>query len=507
MKKNLYLTFLVPMIFLGIYNCGTQDSEHGDIANCRVESNRILVADKSNFKENIGGTFIVHNWEKKPGPVFEKKFDWEGIGPNFVRVFQKQEGYVLFYGTYSLDGVNKNNYPQGIAWSENGLKWKRHPTSLDKDGFNYQSMERVYFPNNPTGYDYLGIAIYRATEKLPFRVDFFKSENGIDWDKFNKAKKTWWYGPSDVIDFFYDYSRKKFYMYHKIWKVEGTKINGEKYDAYFPAFRPEIDKEKNSVRIKGWKELFTNKTDVDVILKCTGHGHEDGGGGTVTKDMRMMRVIALAESDDFLHWSNHHVILEPEFENRTAQYYSTPVLPYQCLHLCFPRYLQGDTGEMHIYFGISDLNKIESLSKQPVIKCGNNGNWDSGLISSSTPVEINNKLCMYYSARRTSHTASYKSKIVSAFGRAWLRKDGFVSYTGGTLITKPINMSGKELKLNAKGKIVAKLYDIDGKEIFSGIFTGDEISRTIIKIDSIINEQCYIKFDCSNGELFSFWFK
>ena len=466
-----------------------------------------LVADKSNFRENIGGEFIVHKWEKEGKPVFEKKYGWEGIGPNYVKVFKKGDGYLMFYGGYCLEGVNKNNYPTGIAWSDDGLNWKRQPNSLDKDGFDYQALDRAYFPNNPTGFDYLGIAIYRATKELPFRADFYKSENGLDWEKFKKDEKTWWFGPSDVIDFFYDYTRKKFYMYHKIWKVEGTKLDGEKYVGYFPSFRPEMDKEKETVRITAIKELFTNNENIDITLHCKGNGHQDGGGGTITKDMRMLRVIAIAESKDFLTWTNQHVLLEPEFDNLTAQFYSSPVLPVHGIHVCFPRYLQGDTGEMTVLFGMSDTKKLELASLEPVLACGPKGAWDSGLILGSEPIELDGKLCMYYTGRRTDHTISVTSTHISALGRAWLRIDGFVSFTGGRLVTKNMDVNGTKLIINAKGKVTAKLFDENGTEINSGAFSGNCINGIMMETAPQKGQTGYIEFDCHEGELFSFWFE
>ncbi|MCK5739396.1 hypothetical protein KAH55_09445 [bacterium] len=503
---SLPLRVVVLLVFIGFTGCINQDSKSKNAESENVMVIRKIVADKSNFTENIGGKFIVHQWEKEGLPVLEKQYDWEGIGPNYVKLFEKDDGYLMFIGGYCLDGINKNNYPTGIAWSDDGLKWKRHPKSLDKDGFDYQALDRAYFPGNPTGYDYLGLALYRATAEVPFRIDFYKSVNGIDWEKFKKNEKTWWFGPSDVIDFFYDYTRKKFYMYHKIWKVEGTKLDGKKYEGYFPGFRPEYDREKGTVRIRGPKELFTNRENVDFLLHCKDEGYEDGGGGTITKNMRMLRVIAIAESEDFLTWTNQKVILEPEFENDTAQFYSSPVLPYHGLHLCFPRYLQGDTGEMHALFGVSDTDKLELASKEPVLSCGSKGEWDSGLILGAAPIEINDKLCMYYAARRTDHTIAATSSQVSALGRAWLRKDGFVSFTGGTLITKEFDINGRELRINAKGRVTARLLNDKGEEIAVGYFSGDSIDEKILEIEVLKKGKYHLEFDCINGELFSYWF-
>ncbi len=114
---------------------------------------------------------------------------------------------------------------------------------------------------------------------------------------------------------------------------------------------------------------------------------------------------------------------------------------------------------------------------------------------------------MYYGGRPTSHKAKLNRKLISALGRAWLRMDGFVSYTGGILITKSFPVSGKKLQVNAKGDITAKVYDVNGTEISSGSFSGDAISETIVEIDTIKDEKCFIEFDCRDGELFSFWFE
>ena len=70
-----------------------------------------------------------------------------------------------------------------------------------------------------------------------------------------------------------------------------------------------------------------------------------------------------------------------------------------------------------------------------------------------------------------------------------------------------MSLSGKELQINAKGEIAAHLFAVNDDLMSSGSFKGDEISETIIYVDTFKNEKCYIKFDCSNGELFSFWVK
>ena len=221
----------------------------------------------------------------------------------------------------------------------------------------------------------------------------------------------------------------------------------------------------------------------------------------------MLRVIAIAESEDFINWTNQKVVLEPQFDNQTAQFYSSPVMPCHGLHICFPRYLQGDTGEMHVLFGLSDTQKLELASTEPVLSCGPKGNWDSGLILGAAPIEINNKLCMYYAGRRTDHTIAASSKNVSALGRAWLRKDGFVSFTGGTLVTKPLDAQGNELRMNARGDIAAKLLNAQNEVISTGSWSGDSIDAKLLDIHSIKNSPYQIEFDCTNGELFSYWLK
>lgn len=162
---------------------------------------------------------------------------------------------------------------------------------------------------------------------------------------------------------------------------------------------------------------------------------------------------------------------------------------------------------MHVLFGLSHPDEFDLISKEPVLSCGKAGAWDSGIILSSVPVEIDNKLCMYYSGRRTTHTASNTSEIVSALGRAWLRKDGFVSFTGGTLITKPFTPDGGRLRLNATGEVHAKLFDRAGEQIVSGRFAGDSTDEEVLRTNASKSDPYYLEFNCKNGELFSFWFE
>jgi hypothetical protein len=306
----------------------------------------------------------------------------------------------------------------------------------------------------------------------------------------------------------WDPHKEKYVSYHKIWRVKGTSVSGEEIVSYFATFTPK-NKGDGTIEITG-RELFPEIREVKYDLICKNKGKDDGGGGIVTDDVSMLRVIGRAQSSDFRNWTDHSIVLEPDDDDPIdVQYYGMPVYEYEGLYLAFPRYFEGISGRMDVRFAYS-RNGIDFVipDKKLVLECGEKGTWDGGMvIAAPNPISIGNRICMYYGAYDKDHTCQGQ-EYKAATGRAWLREDGFMSITGGKLTTKAIVLSGNTLFINAVGKIKIQVLGINGDVYGSREWQGDSTAEPVVQnLFDLNNEVIQLCFDLSEGELFSIWLK
>jgi len=92
------------------------------------------------------------------------------------------------------------------------------------------------------------------------------------------------------------------------------------------------------------------------------------------------------------------------------------------------------------------------------------------MVFASPEVIVGDELRLYYGAWRKEHSAG--SENDGAIGLATLRLDGFVSLKAtdrcGTIVTKPFNLQGRSLQVNAdadKGELRVEILDQTGKQI------------------------------------------
>lgn len=466
-----------------------------------TQTRQLLVDD--HVIENMGGAKrVIHSWKKEEHPALIKELDWEGIGPyamNRVALDAFDGKYKMWYSSYDSQS---NRYNTGYAESKNGLHWERRLEGIPEGEMGAVVLD----PGAPSGdCRYLSVGYRRPEGHLPGRATFYRSRDGFNWENF--AGSPWWQGPSDVIDLLWDSTRECFVSYHKLWRVTGKTLEGKSIQAYFATFLPKQDMDKHILRIEG-EELFPEIRSVSYELLNQPSGHDDGGGGAVSDDVAMLRVIGRAESKDFIHWTDHKVVFEPsEEEAMDVQYYGMPVVEYENVYLAFPRYHEGISGRIEVQFASSrDGVAFTMLDPRRVLACGEKGSWDGGMVFSTADIlEIEGKLCMYYGAMNGGHTVS-ELDLLAATGRAWLRKDGFASLTGGTVLTKLLQVEGHRLYINAEGNITIRLLNSSKCTIGSAMWEGDS-TKALVEWQSggIIEKLVYLEFDLSQGNLYSFW--
>ncbi|MBO9607343.1 MAG: hypothetical protein J7639_15380 [Paenibacillaceae bacterium] len=468
-----------------------------------LKQTKQLMLDAYLFDAMGEAAFVVHSWEKEDGPVFVKEQAWEGVGPyayNLVTFDSADSTYKMWYATYDPES---RRYPTGYAESSDGLAWKRRPEMIPAGPGRVVVDPRA----NKGDYRFFSIGYHGPEGELPGRAVFQRTKDGLDWQPFEG--NPWWQGPSDVIDVLWDSQRECFVSYHKLWRVTGTTVEGEAVKAYFAVFVQKKDEDNAILHLSG-DELFPDIHAVSYDLVNKSSGKDDGGGAIVTNDIAMLRVIGRAESKDFIHWTDHEVIVEPLTDDPIdVQYYGMPVVEYEGLYLAFPRYFEGISGRMDVRFAYSRDGRLFQLTDPKlVLACGEPGSWDGGMVLGTPDIlEIDGRLCMYYGGMDKDHTQrAGRVEKKAAIGRAWLRKDGFVSLTGGTAVTKLLLIRGNRLCINAEGTIAIRLLDAAGSVVGTAEWSGDSTAAALEwQSGGIVPEPSRLEFDLSQGRLYALW--
>ena len=290
-------------------------------------------------------------------------------------------------------------------------------------------------------------------------------------------------------------------MYYKLLKVAGTALDGSAFQAYFPAFDPAI--EGNTFRASGLAVL-PEKKQIDVTLRFEGDSPDDGGGGIANKSVTMIRVIARAESDNFIDWYNEKVIIEPpEGAPLGDQTYVMSVQLYTGMYIAHLNHFNGLHGHIRPLLAWSYDGVDFSVNRGDfALCCGKPGEWDAGMVLPTVFFEdIGGRMCLYYGAQSHDHKVTDTGIVRGNIGRAWMRKDGFASLKGGKITTVPFDISGP-LSLNMVGKIGVRL--ISGNAAVSGTAEGDGTDIVPdIDFSPFIGEKAYAELELQNGELYA----
>jgi len=475
-------------------------SEDSIMPHRSLDSVHRLFLDDSLIEQNDGSKIVIHPLERDlANPVFSKQYDWEGVGPlgtGTVLYDPHQKKYLMWYPTWN----GTMDYPAGYAESEDGLNWQRRPAFFPLD----QPIGIICLDprKKPGEYRFFCMGFARQAGQLPPRAELMQSKDGLEWEPI--AEKSWWDGPSDVINTLWDSQKQCFVTYHKIWRVTGHRLDGEPVKLYFAGFDPTPDGQ-GKMRVTG-NTILPTREHVDIEMTYDPKAQDYGGGGFVTEDFAMRRVIGRAESDDFIHWRNHQIVLEPDDDEPIdTQYYGMPVFEYQNLYIALPRYYRSFSGVIEARFAFSyDGIKFTIPDRKPVLSVAQ-ATWEQGMVfSSQFPVEINGRLCFYYGGFSVNHNDS-NDHFTAAVGRAWLRKDGFASFHRGRIVTKPFILDNRQLHINAKGKMQIEALSLDGQTLATADFHDDSLDHRVQWSKPLPQEPVRFSFNIGYSHLFSIW--
>ena len=478
----------------------TEDPGAGEPEN-EGEGERYLFLDNQWIAKQSGVSRLFHAAVKEQGnPVIVKHDGEENIGPYMFYRGVKQPPCSAWFGSY--DG---SNYPLSFTTSVDGSNWNgaRYGTNMITVGDgNIQCAVPVYDGSGQYGdYPYLSAQGLRSSPVVAeFHWRFLRSRDGIHWELFPGAPI--WEGPSDVMHIQWDQRKERFIAYFKVWRYKGTTLDGKPFVAYGQL---ETKIEGNSVRITG--NSYLPKQTIDVVLEYGGDTSDDGGGGTSDTKMQMARVVGYAESSDFLHWENEQIIIAPPDNAPLGdQSYGMNVTCYGNMYVAMYHHFNAITGLIQPMLAWSyDGIRFTLHEEHFFFAAGETGEWDVGMVFPSDVIDAGNgRMYVYYGSLGVDHKNYDMNQYRGAFGRAWLRRDGFASLQGGWIETIPLKVQRKRMRINMSGEIGMTLKTTSGETIGEIQLRGDLLNHMPdIDLSPFLNCDITVRLELSKGELFS----
>lgn len=186
------------------------------------------------------------------------------------------------------------------------------------------------------------------------------------------------------------------------------------------------------------------------------------------------RLVARAESADFLNWTNNGLVLRSTLdEGRRRQTYCLPVFRYGSVYLGYAMLYDlgnGRTVDCELAWSPDGLRWERVLPGTPLIPRGPKGSCDSECIyaMAGAPVAAGGDLLLFYGGDDFPHTG-WKRHCLPCLAR--LPLDHFAGYEPAdpdkiaTVTTRPLRLAGEELRITAAaegGRIVARALDASG---------------------------------------------
>ena len=241
------------------------------------------------------------------------------------------------------------------------------------------------------------------------------------------------------------------------------------------------------------------------------------------------RKVARSTSEDFIHWSEPVLVLEPdERDGPNTQFYGISIDLYQGLYVGMLWMFWIDDGRVgridfqlcHSHDGIA---WIRDPDRRVFIANGPEGAWDCGdMRAACRSVILDDRVLIYYAGSKAKHGEGGPKRIGMDIGLATLRRDGWVSLDAeeqaGVLITKPFEYPGGVLHINADathGSIVAEFLDGEGQPIGDGVVSallrGDSLDGVprfeSESLPNLAGKTVCLKLTLTSASLYSLWFE
>jgi hypothetical protein len=199
------------------------------------------------------------------------------------------------------------------------------------------------------------------------------------------------------------------------------------------------------------------------------------------------RSVTRVESPDLLNWDvtdpgKAPVVMTADAEDPPGtEIYSMHGFPYESVYIGLVQVFHNQPGQCHLDIQLAVSRDGVRFSRvgdrRPFIPVGPVGSWDrfNNSVANNPPIPVGDELRFYYGGRTYRHgpyQGNDKGERGGAIGFGTVRRDRFVSlgasFDGGRIVTKPLDLRGSRLHLNAKsdfGEIVVEALGPDGQVI------------------------------------------
>jgi len=204
--------------------------------------------------------------------------------------------------------------------------------------------------------------------------------------------------------------------------------------------------------------------------------------GTRWRSWGWGRAVTRLESPDFRTWSKGKLMMAADAKDpKGSEIYSMSVFPHAGVYVGMVQmyYSPPDQGNLDIQLAISrdgrDFTRVEP--RTPFIPEGHVGAWDRFNISLGNlpPIEVGDEWWFYYGGRTYRHspyTGKDTGPKIGCIGLAKVKRGRLLSleasFDGGTVVTKPLELKGSALRLNANaahGTLGVSLLDEAGQPL------------------------------------------
>lgn len=458
---------------------------------------------------------------QKYGPVVRPDQPWEGgsiqvrMGPSWN---PQEKLWMLFY---CCGG--------GYATSRDGIHWEKPVLGLQSHQGSKENNLLIPMTTYEDG------SFYDSSGR--FNTKIFRIRDG-DGKNFRPV----FYDPKDPNP-------------ERRYKGFGTEVP---FGPMYPAVSPDGRK---------WELLKTSS----IASQDEFHLFHDRSRGLYVATVKLTgpygRSVYLAVSRDFEHWTDSRECLifhadkrdqdlgaervqmhlrnpalrQPTI-NRPEEYktdiYNLPVFAYEGLYVGMPTVFNhsGNTkdnsdGFSMVELAVSrDLINWERTGKRekfiPLSAVEGGKNYDAAqLLAGNEPIITDTEILFYYSGLkwREAPSTEVTTRDTGAICLAKLRLDGFVSLdagaTEGTVLTKPMIMDGKSLRLNVtapQGQVRAEILDAEGKKVLAGFsreecipIAGDSLNVELkwkkAKVSTLVGKTVRLRFILRDASLYAFW--
>lgn len=250
------------------------------------------------------------------------------------------------------------------------------------------------------------------------------------------------------------------------------------------------------------------------------------------------RSIGRAESPDLITWSEPEtIIVVDELDYPDTEFYHLPAAFYEgwYLGLLWIFSTTNTTHEPHFVFSRDGVNYNRTY-REPVIRRGDNGDFDAVSIYAQKPIIHDGEILCYYTGtnwRSPEQLVELGDKATAGIGLARLPLDGFVSLEGGrddfsVVTTRSFTFTGKHLFLNMRAALQqwgaeaceVKVELLDGRHTPLDDFSFDDadtLSTTDINqlvswnghtdLSSLQGKPIRLRIHFKNAKLYSFQFR